>query len=441
MYCPGPSLPAIIVAWHRPGCVGRASAAQQPSPTWGSTPGCTRLPHGLVGIITPWNYPLGIPTHEIVAALLAGNGVVFKTAPETIPVGERLAAGIAALALPEGLFQHLIMPGPAAGERFLRPRDGVDKLCFTGSVAVGRLLAGRAAETLTPVSLELGGKDAMLVCEDAPLERTVNGALWGSLQNVGQACGGVERIYVAADIYDRFVQALAEKVEGLHVGSPGDPNVDVGPMTSRRQRDQVAGQVDAALATGAHLMARSSLPETLPEAGFYYPPTLLTDVADDMQLMREETFGPILAVRKVADMDEAVRLANDSPFALTASVWTRNRRRGRRMALDLVAGTVTINDHLVTHGMPEITWGGPRQSGLGRTHGETGLLSMSREQNLVDERLYFAKRAPWWFPYSQRASMGMSGVLTAFHGRGPVRRLRGLWHFLRLLPDLFREPK
>jgi len=397
------------------------------------------VPHGLVGIITPWNYPLGIPLHEITAALLAGNGVVFKTAPETVPVGEALSLGIAALGLPDGLFQHLILPGPAAGEAMLDPHHGVDKLCFTGSVPVGRLLAREAGDRLIPMSAELGGKDPMIVCNDAPLERTVNGALWGSLQNSGQACAGIERIYVQAGIYDAFVSKLTERVSRIRMGRPDEPDVDLGPLTTARQRDKVQALLDAAVADGAHILAQSPLPSELPKNGFWFPATLVTDLNDDMALMREENFGPILAVKKVQTLEEALSRANTGPFALTASIWTRKRRRGRQLAQRLKAGTVTINDHLMTHGMPEISWGGPGHSGVGRTHGYSGFMAMTREHNVVDERLILARRAPWWFPYGERSRQGLAGAVTAFHGRGPAARLKGLARFIRLLPGLFRS--
>ncbi|MCP1726500.1 succinate-semialdehyde dehydrogenase/glutarate-semialdehyde dehydrogenase [Natronospira proteinivora] len=397
------------------------------------------VPHGLVGIIVPWNYPLGIPLHEISAALLAGNAVIFKTAPETVPVGEALSRGVAELDLPEGLFQHLILPGSAAGEALLDDRHGVDKLCFTGSVPVGRLLAREAGDRLIPMSAELGGKDPMIVCDDAPLARSVNGALWGSLQNSGQACAGIERIYVQDKIHDDFVSALAEKVSRIRVGRPDDPDVDLGPMSTAQQRDKVQGQLDAAVAQGARIMAQSPLSSQLPENGFWFPATLVTDVDDDMALMREETFGPIIAVQKVSSLEEAISQANHGPFALTASIWTGKRRRGRQLAQRLKAGTVTLNDHLMSHGMPEISWGGPGQSGLGRTHGYSGFMSMSREQNVVDERLIMAQRAPWWFPYSERARQGLAGAVTGFHGQGPITRIKGLGRFLRLLPSLFQR--
>lgn len=450
--CTGKPLQDAIATEVLPGAGAIAHYARQ-APQWLKTERPARsnlaylnkrteihhVPHGLVGIISPWNYPLGIPTHEIAAALLAGNAVVFKTAPETIPVGEILAEGIATLALPDGLFQHLVIPGSMAGERFLRGGDGVDKLSFTGSVAVGRLLAERAAGRFIPVTLELGGKDAMLVAADAPLERTINGALWGSLQNTGQACAGVERIYVERPLYDRFVSRLSDSVERIRVGLPQAPETDLGPLATARQRDKVDAQVRDACEAGARILARSPLPDTLPAGGYWYPATLMGGLRDDMRIMREESFGPILAVQPVDNLEEAVERANDSPFGLTASVWTSNRRFGRRIAARLRAGTVTVNDHLMTHGMPEVSWGGPGDSGLGRSHGRSGLLAMTREHNIVDERLRFASRAPWWFPYSERSRRGLQGILTAFHGRGLSRRMVGLFRFLRLIPGLFRK--
>jgi acyl-CoA reductase-like NAD-dependent aldehyde dehydrogenase len=397
-----------------------------------------RVPHGIVGIITPWNYPLGIAVHEIVAALLGGNAVLFKPAAETTPVGEALAEGIRSLDLPDGLFQHLVMPGPAAGERFLG-EDPVDKLSFTGSVAVGRHLARKAGERFIPVTLELGGKDAMLVCDDAPMPRTANGAVWAGFQNGGQACAGVERIYVEDGAHDRLVEAVAHRISRLRVGPPEDHRSDVGPLIGPRQHEHVRRQVDEAVAAGARVEAQASLGVDADARGFYFPPILLTGVHEEMGILREETFGPVLAVCRVRDMDEAVALANRSAYALTASVWTGNRRRGRRLAARLRAGTVTVNDHLMTHGMPEISWGGPGASGLGRTHGRSGMLAMTREQNVVEERFPRIPRAFWWFPYDRSFGTGIEGVLTFFHGRGVVRRVRAGLRALAQVPRMFRD--
>lgn len=395
-----------------------------------------RIPHGLVSLITPWNYPLGIPAHEILCALLAGNAVVFKSSPETVPVGESLT-DLFRERLPEGLLQHLIMPGPDAGARFLRPDDGVDRLGFTGSVAVGQHLARQAAETLTPVSMELGGKDAMLVCPDAPLERAVQGALWGGMQNAGQACAGIERIYVHADIHERFRDRLAESIAGLRVGPPDRPDTDVGPLCSSRQRDRVQSQLDQALEEGARILARAEPGPEADPSGYYLAPTLLGQLNDDMAILREECFGPLLLLCPVRDMDEAVRRANDSDYGLTASVWTRSRRQGQALAARLRVGSVTLNDHLVTHGMAELPWHGLRSSGLGVTHGQSGLESMTLEQNRVADRLARTPRALWWYPYGQGLRRGLRGLLTLFHGRGIGRRLGGAGHLLRQLPRIF----
>ena len=397
-----------------------------------------RIPFGVIGIIAPWNYPLGIPMHEIIPALLAGNTVIFKTAPETQMVGRTIEAMIQAAGLPADVFIHLNLPGAVIGEILLEPENHVDKLFFTGSVPVGKKLMAKAAESLTPVSLELGGNDPMLVCPDAHLERAVNGAIWAGLQNSGQSCGGVERIYVHQAIYEPFIALLKQKVEALRQGPDLDHQVDIGAMCTERQIKTIRRQVDDALAKGATILAQATIDPAHAHANFY-PVTLLTKVDHTMELMREETFGPVLGVMKVADMAQAIDLANDSSLGLTASVWSGNTSAAVALGRRIHAGVITINDHLLTHGMAETPWGGVKESGIGRSHGELGFDEMTQPQLVTTELLHFAKRNLFWHPYDAKLYEGLKGALYLLHGRGLGIRLRGFLRFAALLPRMFKD--
>jgi succinate-semialdehyde dehydrogenase/glutarate-semialdehyde dehydrogenase len=395
-----------------------------------------RLPFGVVGIIAPWNYPMGIPMHEIVPALLAGNTVVFKAAAETQMVGRKIEELFKAAGLPEDVFIYLNISGSMVSQIMLEPNNHVDKLFFTGSVAVGKLLMAKAAETLTPVSLELGGNDAMLVCEDANLERAVNGAIWAGLQNSGQSCGGVERIYVHRNVYESFLTRLKEKVDALRQGPDKDYNVDIGAMCTTKQLEVVRQQVDDALAKGATLYAQTTIDPAHTEANFF-PATVLTDVTHDMEIMREETFGPVLAVMQVDDMEDALTLANDSHLGLTGSVWSNSNRRAVEMGRRIQAGVITINDHLLSHGVAETPWGGLKESGVGRTHGQWGFEEMTEPQMVMTEMLFFSKRNVWWQPYSEAVYRGLRGTTQLFYGRDFKTRLHGLWLFALLSLRMF----
>ncbi|MEW5765410.1 MAG: aldehyde dehydrogenase family protein [Acidobacteriota bacterium] len=394
-----------------------------------------RVPWGVVGIISPWNYPFGIPFHEVVMALLAGNAVLLKTASETQAVGVALAEVIGAADLPKGLFSFLNLPGRVAGPAFLE--TGVDKLFFTGSVPVGKALMAKAAETLTPLSLELGGNDPMLVCEDADVDRAAAGAVWAGMQNAGQSCGGVERIYVHEKVYSAFLQALKARVEALRVGPGEGFENDMGAMTTAKQLETVREHVRDALAKGAVLHAQSSAPEGGP--GLFHPAVVLAEVNHDMVTMREETFGPVVGVMKVKDMEEAVALANDSNLGLTASVWSRNRKRAKTLASRLHAGAVTINDHLMSHGLPETPWGGFKQSSLGRTHGQIGFDEMTQPRVVVDDLLGFAARDLWWHPHGREVYEGLKGLVLGLYARSFGTRLGGWLKALRILPRMFRR--
>ena len=397
-----------------------------------------RIPFGVIGIIAPWNYPLGIPMHEIVPALLAGNTVIFKTAPETQMVGRKIEEMIQSAGLPADVFTHLNIPGAIIGQILLEPDHHVDKLFFTGSVPVGKTLMAKAAETLTPVSLELGGNDPMLVCPDAYLERAVNGALWAGLQNSGQSCGGVERVYVHQDVYEPFIQLLKQRVAALRQGPNTDHDVDIGAMCTERQIKTIQRQVDDALAKGAVILAQVPVDPAHAHANFY-PVTILTNVDHTMALMREETFGPVLGVMKVRDMEQAIALANDSSLGLTGSVWSRNTREAVILGRRIHAGVITINDHLLTHGMAETPWGGVKESGIGRSHGELGFDEMTQPQVVTTELLHFAKRNLFWHPYDAQLYDGLKGALYFLHGRKFSIRLRGLLRFTGLIPRMFKD--
>ncbi len=410
--------------WIRPGSILLANKVSK----------VVRAPYGVIGVISPWNYPFAIPFSEVVMGLLAGNAVILKTATETQMVGRALERSFLAAALPEGVFVYVNIPGRLAGSALLKA--GIDKLFFTGSVAVGKELMAEAAASLTPLVLELGGNDAMLVCEDANLERAAAGGVWAGFQNCGQSCGGVERIYVHDKVYGDFMLLLKEKVESLRVGYDQTFNVDMGAMTTERQVATVKRHVEDAVARGAVIYARSPQPEA-GGAGHLLPALVLTDVTHEMLVMKEETFGPVVGVMQVKDMEEAVRLANDSHLGLTGSVWSRNWGAAEKLARRIQAGVVTINDHLVSHGLAETPWGGFKQSGIGRTHGAIGFAEMTQPQVIVHDILPLARRSMWWYPHGKGLYRGLLGALQFLYGRSLSHRLKGLWQLLRIVPRYF----
>lgn len=393
-----------------------------------------RMPWGVVGVISPWNYPLGIPMHEIVPALLAGNAVVFKTAPETLPVGNKIAALMRAAGVPDVVFQHVNLDGPTCGDIFLGA-DGVNKLFFTGSVRVGKLLAEKAARALVPVSLELGGKDAMIVCADADLERAAAGAVWAGLSNAGQSCAGVERIYVHRDVYAPFMALLTQKVARLRVGRDMDFNVDVGALCTAHQVETVHHQIEDAFQRGARVAAKGG-PAT-DDNPHFIPPMVLTQVNHDMVLMREETFGPVLGVMQVNSDAEGVRLANDSSYGLAASVWSCDLHKAVVLARQIQAGAVMVNDHLLSHGQTETPWGGFKDSGYSRGHGQLAFEAVTVPKVIINDWLKLARHQPYWMPYNRQTYDGLKGLMLMLYARRWSHRFTGLWRALALLPRMF----
>lgn len=382
-----------------------------------------RVPWGVVGIISPWNYPFAIPYSEVIMALLAGNAVILKAASETQAVGHKLKECIGSAGLPEGVFTYINMPGSLAGDAFLE--SGVDKLFFTGSTPVGQYLMKKASETLTPLSLELGGNDPMIVCEDADLHRAAMGAIWAGMQNAGQSCGGVERIYVHKNVYDRFLDLLKQGVESLVVGEDRNFDTDIGALTTKRQMATVEAHIRDALDKGATIFAKSDPPRN--HKGNFMPCIVLTDVDHDMITMKDETFGPVVAVMKVDSIEEAIELANDSYLGLTGSVWSKNRKKAMKIAREVQSGAMTINDHLMSHGLAETPWGGFKQSSIGRSHGDIGFAEMTQPMVIVNDILPFARKQFWWHPHSHAIYGGVRGVVNFLYGKTLVYRIKGLY--------------
>jgi acyl-CoA reductase-like NAD-dependent aldehyde dehydrogenase len=369
-------------------------------------------PLGVVGVIGPWNYPLTNCFGDCIPALAAGNAVVLKPATATPLTSLLMLEGLRESGVPEDVLQVAIGGGETA-EAIV---DAVDMVMFTGSTETGRKVAQRAARTLTPVSLELGGKDPMIVLADADLERAANAAVYYSMQNGGQTCISVERVYVEAPVHEQFVQKVTEKVRALRQGVPAGPgSVEVGALTVAPQLELVRRHVEEARRAGARVVVGGG--EHSHDGGRFFEPTVLTDVDHAMSCMTEETFGPTLPVMRVGDADEAVRLANDSPYGLGASVWTRDIARGEELARRIEAGAVCVNDAQINYFAFELPMGGWKASGLGQRHGAGGIRKYCRQQSLLVTRLA-PRRELHFFPYRTRTTRLLARLLKLLYGRG-----------------------
>lgn len=400
-------------------------------------------PLGVVAIIPAWNYPFSIPLGEAVMSLMAGNTVVIKPSELTPLTGIKIGEIFEKAGFPKDAVQ--VVSG-AGGTGAALVEAAPDKVAFTGSVATGRKIAEAAAKNLTSVVLELGGKDPMIVLADADLEAAANAAVWGAFCNAGQNCASVERLYVHESIAEELTRRIVEKTKKLKLGPGTDPDVSVGPMSSERQIRIVERHVDDFREAGAVVAIGGS--RALPKkrrggeeekgsdrefehwsdaatqddfsspfldvsSSLYFLPTVITGATNDMRPMQEETFGPTLPICTFATEEEAIALANDTEFGLTASVWTRDIARGRRIAEQIEAGSVCINEHLYTHGIGQTPWGGFKNSGRGRTHGLEGLLELVQPQHIHTNRITLLPDA-WWMPYSPTALETFRGFATKF---------------------------
>ncbi|MGZ5308737.1 MAG: aldehyde dehydrogenase family protein [Solirubrobacterales bacterium] len=376
-------------------------------------------PIGVVGVIAPWNYPWSIPFGEVAIALMAGNGVVLKPASLTPLIGDRIRMLFEKAGVPEGLVRT-VHGGGRIGDALTKSSAG--KIFFTGSVEVGYKVGVACARKMKGSVLELGGKDPQIVCSDADLANAISGAVWGGFANAGQTCSGIERVYVMNEVADRFIEGVVRETERLTVGDPVDWDTEIGPMVSAEQADLVTELVDDALASGAKRLCGGPVkPKGL--KGRFIAPTVLTDVTHEMRIMKEEIFGPVVPIMKVGSEEEAIRLANDSEFGLGASVWTKDRDKGERMATQLESGMVWINDHSFSHGACQCSWGGVKDSGLGRSHSKFGFYECVNIKLVAWEA--GRTRDLWWQPYDKTLGTAIRSSARLLYGRNG-RRFKAL---------------
>ncbi len=368
-------------------------------------------PLGVVGVIGPWNYPLTNSFGDCIPALMAGNAVLLKPSEVTPLTSMLMGEMLRECGLPEDVYQ--VVPG--YGETGQALIDEVDFVMFTGSTATGKKVMERAARTLTPVALELGGKDPMIVCSDADLERAANAAVHYSMQNAGQTCISTERVYVEEPIYDDFIRLVTDRVRELRQGVPGGPgSTDLGAVISPPQSDIVQRHVKDAVEHGARVLVGGGRRD---DNGHFFEPTVLVDVDHTMACMREETFGPTVPIMKVRDAEEAVRLANDSPYGLQASVWTKDASKGERLARRIEAGAVTVNDAQVNYVALELPMGGWKESGLGTRHGADGIRKYTKKQSVLVTSFAPMKKDLHMMPYTRRRTGFVKRLLKLVYGR------------------------
>lgn len=366
-------------------------------------------PYGVVGAISPWNYPLIQPSILVVPALLAGNGVVLKPSEFTPLTALKMEEIYDDSGVPEGIFQIIV--GAAEVGRTLVESPMTDMIAFTGSIGVGRKIAVSCAEQLKPVILELGGKDPLIVLKDANLKRAAGAAVWSGFHNAGQTCISVERVYVEEAVADEFIALVTAMAESVSSGG-GPDDSDYGSMTTAPQFEKVKAQIMDARLKGASFMTGG---KAVSDGGHLLPPTIVTDTDENMELMREEIFGPVIAISRVKDEEEAVARANSMKFGLNASIFTRNKRKARRLASRVQAGNIVINDVETNYLCVDVPFGGVKQSGIGRLHGVEGLRSFAQIQSVVEDRIGL-NRELWWFPVSEVTKKLFRALIKLLYG-------------------------
>jgi succinate-semialdehyde dehydrogenase/glutarate-semialdehyde dehydrogenase len=386
-------------------------------------------PLGVTLIISPWNFPFLIPIYDVVSALTAGNTVILRPSTTTpfcaLMIGEIfIEAG-----LPPGVLNIVNCRVSQAEEMITNP--DVQTVMFTGSVAIGKRIMELASRNLTNTVLELGGKDPMIVLKDADLDRATQGAVWAAFMNSGQSCASVERVYVAKEIEGAFTARVLELTKQIKVGNPLEPGVDMGPMTVLSQLELVEEHIQDARQKGARVLFGGERIKDLP--GYFIRPAVLTNVDHTMKIMTEETFGPVIPMMSFSDIEEAVALANDCHYGLTASVWTRDKKMAAALADRLEVGTVTVNDHMFSFTEPTAIWGGPKQTGMGRSHGRYGHLHL---MNIKYISLDFVKKKAqmWWFPYTAPKPDIMEKAIVLFHHDRKREKIKAAFGLLRSWP-------
>ena len=381
---------------------------------------------GVVAVVSPWNYPFSIPAASILLALIAGNGVVLKPSPKTPLVAAALVTLLEKAGFPKGLV-GLVQGDRAECEKLIL--SGINRIVFTGSVGGGRAIMAIAAQHLIPLTLELGGKHPAMVLPDVDVDQAASGIVWNAFTNAGQACASIDRLYLiksSEQKEQKLLEKIVERASKLRLGDPSEPNTDVGPLIDGPQLERIQSLLEDAMSKGARVLCGGkSRPEL---GGYYFEPTIITDLSDEMRILKEEIFGPILPVMILDNVEQAMEKANSSDLGLASSIWTANIAQGEELAGRLQAGIVWLNDGLFSHVCPDAPWGGVKNSGFGRAHSEYELLDMVSIKNvgISGEGI-----RDWHFPYSEPARGYIKAAIDLLHRRSLGEKIKAIVELLK----------